>query len=276
MFAMPSASQVRRDENAPEACKPGANGHTDHQACFEAAEPKSGAWLLAAMNLGSQAFWNDDFETAAYYYDLSTPDGMNTFSDIILHANRSKVFLELGRTEDALRDANMVWQLAQENKADPMGTPLSDEAKFYALMLIIETFYVTSAPELELSLKTFMDITPSNEMDMMNLAAVLAEVERYDDAYKYSSELLKMAPENATALNNHCHLLTSMQRAKEALPLCEKAITYAPGIAAFHHSHAMALGALGKCTEANISLQKAHSLEPSAALYKESVECHQN
>jgi len=272
-FAAGPASAEPEPYQVPELCKPDAEGRTNHQACFDASDPNSPSWLLAAINLGSEAFWKGDIETAAHFYDLCDASGKQTFSDIGLHANRAAVYRKIGRLDDSLRDARYAWQLAQENKFDMFGNPLSERARFYALMYIVETFHDANAPEFEPVVRAFLATPARDEMDLENQAGILTEIGRYDDALKVSTELLASFPDHANMQNNHCYLLTLMGRAADGLPFCENAVAKEPDIAPYRHSYATALAALGRCEDAEAALAVARQLEPSVVIYREPLVC---
>lgn len=260
-------------EDTPEACQHDSDGQTDYQACFDAAAPGSPIWMLTAINLGSEAFWNYDFETAAHYYDLSAPAGSQTISDVILHANRASVFLKVGRLEDSLRDARLAWGMVQEGRFDLFGNPLPDDAKLYALEYIVQTFNDAAAPELDSAVRAYLETPIQTEVDLANKAAVLTEIGRYDEALTLSTELVASMPEDLGVLNNHCYLLTLMGRSEEGLPFCRKAVALGPKFAALQHSLAVALAGAGECEEADTTLAKAHALEPSVVIYSEPMTC---
>lgn len=267
------AEQAAGAEDIPDACRYDSDDQIDYQACFDAAEPNSVIWMLAAINLGSEAFWNDDVETAAHYYDLSTPDDQQIISDIILHANRADVFRRVGRPDDSLNDARFAWQMVQEGRYDLKGNPLDDEAKLYVLQLIVQTFDEAAAPERDAVVRAYLDTPVRTETDLANKVAVLTEIGRYDEALPLSGELVASLPEHFGVLNNHCYLLTLMGRAPEGLPYCQKAVALAPDVASLQHSLALALAAAGRCEEAGAALAKAHALEPSVVKYAEPVAC---
>ncbi|MEZ5954467.1 MAG: hypothetical protein R3C13_09210 [Hyphomonas sp.] len=274
-WGIASAPALAETESAevPPACFTDEDGTTDYAACFNAAKPGTPAWIHAAINLGSEAFWDGDIETAAYYYDLSTPDGQQIFSDISFHANRADVFRRVGRLEDSLKDARHVWDMVQEGKYDFYGHPLNDSARFYVLMLVAQTFHEASAPEEEAVVRAFLETPIQNDTDLINQSAILTEIGKYDDALKLSAELVVGLPDNPGVLNNHCYLLTLMDRAPEGLPYCRQAAAIAPDIAALQHSLALALAAAGQCVDAEQALQNAHQLEPSVTKYSEPLAC---
>ena len=276
MFSVEATAQGDPGADVPDACSYDADGKVDLQACFNAAEPQSGAWFLAAINLGSKAFWNDDVETAAHYYDLSSVNGKATFSDIILHANRASVFRRVGRLDDSLTDARMVWEMVRENRYDLAGNPLSSKARFYALMLVVQTFHEAGEPEADQVIQAFLDTPIQSETDIANQTAILTEVGHYEDALKLSSELLATEPDNARLLNNHCYLLTLMGKPGEGLQYCQQAVEADADRASFQHSLSLALAGVGRCDEAQAALGIAHELEPSVTLYTEEIDCAAN
>lgn len=266
-------AQEPAKQTMPEACKAQSGGMVDYKACFDSSEPKSGPWLWAAINLGTQAFVQNDFEGAAYYYDLSELDNSSTMSDIVLHAHRSYVFRRLGRLDDALNDARFAMNMIEANRFDLRGHPLDEPTKLYVLTHIVQSYYESGDEDYPKVLRIFLNTPATDEFDLANQAAVLTEVGEYEAAISLSEELVDAMPNSAGVQNNHCYLLSLTKKPAEALPFCERAVELAQENAAVRHSFASVLASLGRCQEAAIALQVAHTLEPSAVLYDQELTC---
>lgn len=274
LLCAPAAlGEILNPDQIPEACYQDADGEIDYEACFAVSEPNSVLWLLAAINLGSEAFWSDDVSKAAYYYDLSSPPDLKTYSDIILHANRASVFRRVGRLDDSLVDAAKAFELLRENKFDDFGTPLDEDAKGYVLALVVQTFFDAGADELEETLAMFLGLTGGVYSDDATKAAILIGVERYDEALVLSERLVVNAPEDTMILNNHCYMLTNIGRAADGLVFCQKAVELDPQHASFLHSLAVTYAALGQCETALEAFEKGRAREPSLAAFQEPLSC---
>ena len=266
-------AQEPAKQTVPEACRAQPEGMVDYKACFDSSEPKSAPWLWAAINLGTQAFVQDDFEGAAHYYDLSEPDNSSTMSDIVLHAHRSYVFRRLGRLDDALNDARIAMNMIEANRFDLRGHPLNEPTKLYVLTHIVQSYYESGDEDYPKVLRSFLSMPAVDEIDLANKAAVLTEIGEYEAAVVLSEELVDAMPNSAGVQNNHCYLLSLTKRPADALAFCERAVELAPENAATQHSFASVLASLGRCREADVALQAAHTLEPSAVLYEQKLSC---
>jgi len=270
----PSYAQVDADSPIPKSCENSLNTQRDWQQCADDAKPNQLVFFLAHANLGTKAYHENDMEKAAYHYDLSEPEGYTVFSDTFLQVFRSDVFTRIGRTEDAMKDVEMV---VQQLELDTLGIgresiPITDEI----LLLVYPTLLMTMH---ELEMKDVFDnhsaiydnIAAQDDIDLTNKAAVFIETAQYPRALRVSNRLIKNNPDNAVALNNHCYLLALMEDFETAIPYCENAISLEPELAGFYHSYAKALAGVKKCTDAIGAIERARSLEPSTVLYQEKL-----
>lgn len=241
--------------------------------CYEAAEPQTGIWYLAVINLGTAAFQDGDYETAASFYTLSNPETGTVKSDVMLHANRAYVFHKVGDSEAALVDAAYAWGLVKSGSFGMGNQKLPEGADFYVLTLILEALYSGSSASFQDALETYQALEPTDVYDRANRAAILSEVGFLDEAIIDSAKVLEELFDDAGVLNNHCDMLVRANRALEALQFCEKSVTLDPNQGFSHHSLSTALAKLGRCSEADISFQTAVGLTPSAAFVDEGVAC---
>ncbi|WP_300377004.1 hypothetical protein [Henriciella sp.] len=272
-----AAPQGVTQEDVPESCKAAIAGESENmqrwKPCFEDAEPNSGPWFLAAVNLGSDAFYRNDHETAAYYYKLTSTERLNTVSDILLHTNRAATFNKTGDTKLASQDALIVWRLYKAGETRMPGTPLSDQLKFYVLMNVLEPLQKADPAAFEEAKTLFVVLPASDVYHRANKAAALSNVGETEAALAESYILIEEMPKNAQILNNHCYMLHETGRNEEAEPFCRRALGVEPEASHIKHSLASVLAGLGRCEEAESLRIEAEMASPSTALYSEPLVC---
>lgn len=274
-LAWPSAAEEPLSDDPPECHWP-AEKADRWAACAVAAREGSGLWVLAHMNLASDAFLERDFETAAHHYDLTTQTELQgIMSDPFFHAFRSSTFFYVGRRDEALVDAKTVLSFIERDLSgvQPDAPPLDDADLVTLYAAILEVLVAADAPEAEQALEAFRALPADSVYDVMNRAAVFTELGLYDEAMPFSDVALELSNNHPAALNNHCYLLTLMGRADEAIGYCEQAIATEPDEPTLLHSYAAALAAAGRCDEADANLTRAAELNPSAVAYQEPLAC---
>jgi len=274
-FAWSSTAQEPFSDDRPECHWP-AGAPDQWNECAAAANSGSPLWVLAHMNLGTIAFFEHDFESAAHHYDLSKPGASEShMSDPFLHAFRSATFLQVGRQADALEDARVVLTYIERDVSDvPADSPPLDDADLIVLYeSILEVLVTAEAPEAAQALAAFRILPAVTVDDVMNRAAVFTELGLYDEAEVFSEAALERSKNDPGALNNHCYLLTLMGRAGEAIGYCEQAVVGMPDEPAVLHSYAAVLAAMGRCDEAEDNRRRAAELHPSIVEYQTPLVC---
>jgi predicted O-linked N-acetylglucosamine transferase (SPINDLY family) len=107
-----------------------------------------------------------------------------------------------------------------------------------------------------------LDLVPNRPSVMVNLAAVLLEMGRHQEAKSISEGLLAIEPENPAGLLNLGNSELKTGFAEEALISIEKALTIRPDYAEALVSRASALCDLDRSDEALASCEKALDLKP--------------
>lgn len=255
-------------QDIPAACQPDAQRRVDYQACADAAPKGSAIRALALINLGSEAVMAQNFTAAVRFYDEAVPPGQKLSADASFHAFRARAFDAVGRKEAAIEEARTALDVLDR----PVVTGPSPSADI-VLSYILPIFYRAEAPEFFVSLRRYLSLPASDWITFANRAAVLIDVDRYDEALAANAEAMKSEPGHPVLLNNLCVALTKMNRATEALPSCRKAIELAPEHAALRDSYADALAALGRCDEAKAALATARRLDPASTVYQRTLAC---
>lgn len=255
-------------QQTPEACRPDGQNRIDYQACADAAPKGSPMRALALINLGSEAVMAQNFTAAVRLYDEAVPPGKKLFADASFHAFRARAYDAVGRKEAAVEEARTALD-ALDRPVVAGQRPNPD----IVLSYILPIFYRAEAPEFFVSLRRYLGLPATDWVTYANRAAVLIDVDRYDEALAANVEAMKSEPGHPVLLNNLCVAMTKMKRPGEALPNCQKAVELAPQQAAPHDSYADALAALGRCKEAEAELAVARRLDPSATVYQRTLVC---
>jgi Flp pilus assembly protein TadD len=276
MGAQPALAQSVADQRPPQ-CSYDAAGRIDHQACYNAAAPGSPWRSLAAINLGSDAFMREDYASAVRYYDEARPPpGQQMYSDIVFHTFRGVSYWRVGRREEALADADIVYRMLQRDPtlqmsaSDYIPPGLNEELVYVYILPVMQA----GDPEhFETARAAFMAMPAQGWESYANRAAVLQEIGDLPHAVDMSSRALAEAPNDPMVLNNHCYILLQAGRAADGLPFCERAVAAAPNVAAVRHSVAQVYAALGRCTEAERELNEARTLDPASTEYQQPLTC---
>jgi tetratricopeptide (TPR) repeat protein len=266
------------NEPMPPACRQNARGVVDYAACAAAAEEGSALWRLSQINLGTLAFRDQDYTTAAQHYDAADPPGGDRlYSDASYHAFRAAVLAHVGRNEEAAEEARI--SIAVMDGDDSI--PEYARERFTPETVDVEQVYVAILPILKRAdspsyariLAAYRAVPVDGWISWANRAAVFDELGAHDEALAASVQALSFQPDHPALLNNHCYILTNAGRAREGLAYCERAVSTAPDIGAFRHSYAVALAGAGECVRAREELERASLLDPSAAAYREPIAC---
>jgi tetratricopeptide (TPR) repeat protein len=262
---------------AQEAPPPACIGATfvSWQACAEAAPEGSPAYLLAMINLGTQAYMSGDRAAALTYYDKAG-EGQQVVSDVVLHAFRADTFRYAGRTEQARADAAIAWGYLNGRAPEGLDTrdarPIDDPVRFVVLASILPILKDAN-PDFVRARDMFMALPATDLYSLSQRANVLTELGEHAAAVADSKRAVDLQPDLPVLQNNHCYTLVEAGRAAEGLPYCERAVALAPEQASIRHSLAAALAGLGQCATAERQLGEARRLSPEAALYREPIAC---
>jgi tetratricopeptide (TPR) repeat protein len=255
-------------QETPAACQPDGKRQVDFQACADAAPKGSPIRALALINLGSEAVMAQNFTAAVRFYDEAVPPGQKLSADASFHAFRARAYDAVGRKEAAVEEARTALD-ALDRPVVAGRRPDPD----IVLSYILPIFYRAEAPEFFVSLGRYLGLPARDWITYANRAAVLIDVDRYDEALAANAEALKSEPGHPVMLNNLCVALTRMGKASEALSNCQKAVELAPEQAAPRDSYADALAALGRCDAAKAELAVARRLDPDATVYQRELAC---
>ena len=99
-----------------------------------------------------------------------------------------------------------------------------------------------------------------------NLALLLQQGKRAEEAVAAYRESLRLAPEHKRALNNLSDLLVELDRVDEAIACCRQAIAIDPDYAKAHHNLGRAYSHAGRFDEALPALYRAIALAPEQEL----------
>lgn len=277
IFFVGSAS-AQSDEPMPPACRENAQGRVDYQACYNATTAGSGLRAVAAMNLGTVAFMQNDPVTAVRYYDEAQPhDGTRFYSDASFHAFYGSTLHQVGREAEALEQARMSLAILRNDPALPQAIrerfvpiPVDREAVF---ALLLPVFHANGAPETASVQQDYMRFAPNDWIGWANRAGVLEQINDLPGALDASQHALALAPAEPGVLNNHCYILARSGRAAEGVPYCERAVAAVPNVASVRHSLASALAGAGQCTRAREELARARQFDPLSPEYQQDIPC---
>jgi len=269
-WALGRSAACAETSSPPSACRANDGEQVDFQACADLAKRGSPERALALINLGTQAFLKQDYQTAVRFYDEAAPrDGGKLFSDASFHAFRASAYDRVGRNAEAISDARVAVGLMRAHgfKASEANDP---EALFpYILPILKRSKDVDYAP----ALSVYQALPVRDWISHANRASVLIELEDFAGAAVSNDAALRLEPGHPAVLNNACYLATRSGRPADGLPFCERAIAAAPEVAAVQHSYAATLAGLGRCREADERLAQARRLDPVSLTYQQPLAC---
>lgn len=257
---------------SPAACQPDTRGAVDFAACVRVAAPGSPERSLSLLNLGTQAFLQQDYASAVRYYDAAVPAGQKVFSDVRFHAFRGAAYERVGRLSDAAEDADVVARMiAGAGGAGTGQIPpqIEEEALAHALPILKRAGNRGYTP----ALARFSSIPASDWISHANRAAVLTELEEFEGALAANDKAMSLAGDHPQVLNTACYLKAKVNRVAEGLGDCQRAVAAAPEVAAIRDSYATALAALGRCREAEQQMSEARRLDPASVTYRRRLAC---
>jgi tetratricopeptide (TPR) repeat protein len=278
MLAMAACGSAfaQSNETPPAVCTD-ATTTQNWQPCYDATAPHSNWRMLAAINLGSQAFLRSDFAAAVRFYDEGRPPRPAViYSDVAFHAFRASAYEHVGRTADALEDANIALRMLHRDPSIP-----AEPSNYFPPTILPSAIYEMILPVLkhgerasfQTALSEYLAFPAYEWTDYANRAAILEEAGEYDRALGESAHALAMAPGEAGVQNNHCAILYDLHRYSEALPYCEAAVRIDPGIAGSRDSLSDVFAALGRCADAEREHAEAVRLDPTNVALRDPVVC---
>ena len=161
----------------------------------------------------------------------------------------------------------LVFGLAELATARRIGRgPLA--AASAAVLLIYTTLTAVQISRWRDSITLFertLAVTPDNLVIQYNLAHVLGQQRKYDEAHAHFAEALRIKPDFFDALINMGMTLSEQGRPAEAVGFYERALRVAPDSSKAHTQLAIALASQDKKTEALAEFRKAMELAPQDA-----------
>ncbi|WP_018997631.1 hypothetical protein [Hirschia maritima] len=275
-LALAQSKSNKTDIGVPQSCLEAFENSMKWIACASEADPGSEASMLAYSNLGSQAYYNGDFQSAARFFDLSTPaDGGAKQLDAFAHALRASTYWRIGADTKAKNHAKFSYDWVKSGKLGGVTQiELDNELLEPLLEVLVPVTAYLNTPEANDVLKRYQSIPLSSLMDAARRAGVLANIEEFDAALIYSAKVVAAQPDNPLFLSSHCLLLSRMGRAEKGLPFCKSALEKDANNPNFQFNTALVSATLGKCEDSLKSQTKAQQLAPRNPLYNEVIECN--
>lgn len=266
------------EEAIPPACLRSQTGHIDWKACSEAAPRGSYLWVLALINLGTDAFMRNDYAGAVRFYDLAVPPGgQRLYADAGFHAFRGDAYDHVGRTQEGLADARIALQIMRQLRSVPSEVvKLSQQSTVdteLVYSLVLPMLKKADDPEFRTALEEFKALPLDDWVSMARRASVFGQLGDFSTAVELSERSMTTQSNNPMLQNNHCYILTRAGRATEAISYCERAARALPEAGAVRHSLASALAGAGQCVRAEAELSEARRLDPVSVDYRKPIPC---
>lgn len=261
--------------NTPQSCVDAFETPSKWVECATEADPGSEASMLAYSNIGGQAYFNEDYQSAARFFDLSTPaDGGADQLDAYAHALRASTYWRVGEDSKARNHAKFSYRWIKEGKLGGKTQIIfDDELLEPVLEVLVPVTAHLDTPEANDVLQKYQSLPISSLMDAARRAGVLSNIEEFDAALIYSAKVVSGQPDNPIFLSSHCLLLTRMGLAEKGLPFCEAALEKSPKNANIHFNKAIAYVMLGQCQAAWDAQTKAQQLAPKHPLFDDILQC---
>ncbi len=259
----------------PESCVEAFDDPSKWVDCAQQADPGTQASMLAYSNIGGQAYFNQDYQSAARFFDLSTPaDGGADQLDAYAHALRASTYWRVGEDTKARNHAEFAHRWIKENKLGGNTDIELDEELLEPVLevLVPVTAHLNTQNATDI-LKQYQALPISSLMDAARRAGVLSSIEEFDAALLYSAKVVSGQPDNPLFLSSHCLLLTRMGLAEQGLPFCKIALEQDDKNPNIHFNEALAYTSLGKCDEAWEAQTRAQKLAPRHPLFDNILEC---
>ena len=275
LLALMTAEPQIREAPVPPVCA--GPTFVSWRACAEAAQEGTPAYVLAMINLGTEAYLAGDMASALDYYDKGETEGFSTTSDVVLHTFRADTRRYAGRMDEARADARLAWGFLDgrppTGTPDNLNQPIPTEMRGAILSIILPMLKDDDAAAFQRARDQYMALPATDWQTLSQRAGVLTELGEHEAAVAASKAALDLKPQDGLTQNNHCYALVEAGRAAEALPYCERAVAALPEIAPVRHSVATVLAKLGRCADAEAQLVIARRLEPANSRYRETAVC---
>ena len=275
-LALAQSKPIDNNNGVPQSCIDAFEDSMRWIACASEADPGSEASMLAYSNLGSQAYYNGDFQSAARFFDLSTPaDGGSKQLDAFAHALRASTYWRIGADTKARNHAQFSYEWIKSGQLGGITQiELDDEMLEPLLEVLVPVTAYLNTPDANDILKRYQAIPLSSLMDAARRAGVLANIEEFDAALIYSAKVVAAQPDNPLFLSSHCLLLSRMGRAEKGLPFCKSALEKDANNANSQFNTALVSATLGLCSESRRAQTKAQQIDPRNPLFNEIIECN--
>jgi tetratricopeptide (TPR) repeat protein len=239
---------------------------------------------------GEAALAADDPERAVTSFEACLESReLEPGEEAIIHSQLGGAYLYLDRYEDALREFDLAYAVAETQGAtlnspyvrrnrgiaryrtDRKDGALSDlEAAAIDLPNDMLTFLNLGGLYLDLdrpaeavaAFDTVTRLEPTWPGGWISRSGAFLELGINTSAIDDARRAVELDPESGFALNQLCWSLIEDGRAEAALPLCEQAVAAEPEIGAIVHSLASALEDVGREEEAYPLFAQAHELTP--------------
>jgi tetratricopeptide (TPR) repeat protein len=276
-FALVVQAQEQASEQeeipTPEVCQQALQEHDmlqrkkDWHQCLDQADNDI-VRGFAHINLGTMAYFENDFSKAASHYDAAILPGKSISSDIFFHAWRAATYDRVGRPADGLEDAKKVYWALKGNEIE------GNVAQKAVMEAVLPLLFEEGETEMLDGLLHFYAATEdAGIIDLSNKVAIFSQVGRPDAAMPFLVKLVEMEPENPVVLNNYCYTMAENGKSEQALPYCEKANRLQPDTAFILHSLAFVLAKTGQCDRSETFRKRAQALRPDDIDYQERVPC---
>jgi tetratricopeptide (TPR) repeat protein len=275
LLALSGAPQQAKEAPVPPACV--GQTFAGWQACADAAEEDSPAYRLAMINLGTEAYLQNDYATALRFYDKADAPGEEVVSDVLFHSFRADTYRHAGRDADAAEDARTAWLYLDGRP--PAGTdprdlrPVDDSVRFIVLSLILPILKDADPAEFGQARDAYLALPAEDWQSLTTRANALSLIGEHSAAVADSKKAVELQPDDPMLMNNHCYTLVEAGQAAQGLTWCERAAAALPESPHVRHSYAAALAGVGRCADSERQLAEARRLDPSSALYREPIAC---
>tara|TARA_R110002072_G_scaffold9554_6_gene46194 strand:+ start:135 stop:1010 length:876 start_codon:yes stop_codon:yes gene_type:complete len=224
------------------------------EACLESRELDPAEEAIIHSQLGGAYLYLDRYEEALREFDLAYAVAETQGASLTspwVRRNRGIARFRTGQTQGALSDL----EAASQDLPDDMLTHIN----------LGSIYMETNRPaEAVAAFDTVTRLEPEWPGGWISRSGALLELGIHDAAIDDARRAVELDPESGFALNALCWSLIVDDRAESALPLCERAVEAEPEIGAIVHSLASALEDVGRTEEAYPLFAQAHELSPDS------------
>jgi tetratricopeptide (TPR) repeat protein len=115
----------------------------------------------------------------------------------------------------------------------------------------------------EIQFRRALASQPESFAAYMNLANVLAQTARLEEAADCFQNAVRLKPDLAEGYVGLAYVMQAMSNYRESVTYCQKALNINPGFAGAHHIMATSQVALGEFDDAKLSFERALQLRPN-------------